>query len=180
MSFPGGPLSGYFQATETESLIVDEVLCDELLRGTRGLIAPYLKNTVFARGAVDLAFVRDVSTYTIFSRVDRGATPYRLSELASDLDNGIASELTIDAPTRSAIHSLLRVAERMPPRPMVVIVEDTSGSRYLILEGNKRCAAAALARDVLLPTLPAYVGHSQLNWEDILKNHGMIAAADEN
>ncbi len=173
MAFPSGVLSQYFQPRAKARKVISAALQGELGKATRGLILGYFPNTVFARGSLDLAFVRHVPSHTIFSRRDCGCVPYLLADLVRDLRSGRVSRLTIDEVTETAIRSLVGSAVSMPAKPPFVVVEDSSAQHYLILEGNKRLTAVLLAHATPPPRLDAYVGHSTLDWSQMCHLHSM-------
>lgn len=178
MTFPRGPLSQYFEVTEPPSPMVSVVLRDKLLAATRWLVTHHFANTVFARGLLDLTFVWKVPTHTIFSRRDQGRAPYLLADLAEDLRKGTLSRETIDDRTEREILSLVDTIPILPDSPPPVVIEDSSARHYLILEGNKRFAAAAFVDSgTALPKLEAYVGRSRLSWRQLLSLHSMEPAA---
>lgn len=174
MAFLLGTLSQYFQPSEEARTVAGVDLQRELGKATRDLVRGYFSNTAFARGFLDLTFVRHVPSHTIFSRRDRGRVPYLLADLANDLRSGSVSRLTINEATETVIRSLVRTAVSMPVTPPVVIVEDSSAQHYLILEGNKRLTAVLLADSTATPArLEAYVGHSALDWSQMCRLHSM-------
>jgi hypothetical protein len=142
---------------------------------TRQLIAPFLGNTLFCRGALVFSFVRSVPIHTIFSRRDRGNVPYLLTELGSDLRAGKVDRQTIDQQTEGAIRSLAGVLANLPPLPLPVIVEDVSAQHYLILEGNRRFSAVAFVDPAALPApCQALIGRSPTTWPQMLANFKMV------
>lgn len=178
MTFPSGALSQHFQANESPAKADSSALRTELVVATRHLVEPCLANTEFCRGVLSASFVRSVPTHTIFSRRDRGNVPYLLADLVKDLREGTVSRLTIDETTENAIRSLARDVSAIPVSPLPVIIEASSAQNYLILEGNKRFGAIALAdSNSQSLRLDAYIGRSTLRWPELLANYGMRSAA---
>ena len=104
--------------------------------------------------------------------------PYLLADLVKDLREGTVSRLTIDETTENAIRSLARDVSAIPVSPLPVIIEASSAQHYLILEGNKRFGAIALADSSSQSlTLDAYIGRSTLSWAELLANYRMRSAA---
>jgi len=95
--------------------------------------------------------------------------PYLLTDLGADLRTGSIDHLTIDQKTEDAIEALAVDLPNLPAQPEPVIVEDSSGQHYLILEGNKRASAVAFVTAAALPrACDAYVGRSALTWAQLL------------
>src|SRR5260370_42548784 len=105
MAFPNGPLAGHFQTNDNPAQIPVR-LQQDLLLTTRGLIGPFLGNTVFCSGLLSFSFVRAVPTFTIFSRRNLGNVPYLLTDLGSDLRSGRVDQATIDQKTEDTIRAL--------------------------------------------------------------------------
>jgi len=176
MSFPNGALAVHFQTSDTPAPIAAH-LQQGLLVSTRGLIGPFLGNTLFCRGVLSFAFVRTVPTFTIFSRRNLGNVPYLLTDLGSDLRSGTVDRATIDQPTENTVRALAADLGNLPALPLPVIVEDNSGRHYLIPEGNKRLSAVAFADPADLPLpLEALLGRTSLDWPQMLGFFGMVAA----
>jgi hypothetical protein len=114
---------------------------------------------------------------SIFSRRSLGNVPYLLTELGGDLRGGTVDRATIDQPTEDAIRVLANDLRNLPVLPLPVIVEDSSGQHYLILEGNKRFSAVALADSASLPPpCEALVGQTLLAWSQMLAAFSMVPA----
>jgi hypothetical protein len=128
MAFPNGLLSGHFQTSQVP-VMLDSQQQRDLCATTRGLIVPFLANTLFCRGVLSFSFVRAVPTFTIFSRRDRGTLPYLLTELGSDLRAGTVGDKCPGAHCRDPIANLPIV--QMPlrgntpggERPVVGVLE---------------------------------------------------------
>ncbi len=105
MAFPNGPLAGHFQTSQVPGLLNGEQQ-RHLPDTTRGLIVPFLANTVFCRGVLALSFVRAVPTFTIFARRNLGNVPYLLTDLGRDLQTTSVDRTMIDLPTESTIRAL--------------------------------------------------------------------------
>ncbi len=167
----------YFRQVSGAIDTSDPVLRKELLQASRNLIRPFLDNTHFQRGWLSLPFLYDVPAYTIFSRREKGDVPYLLLDLVSDISSDAVSRLTIDERTESVIRSLANSIAGLPSTPFPVIVEDCAREHCLILEGNKRLTAAALAdRDLSGWVLEAYIGRTSMSWQKMLAIFGMKAS----
>jgi hypothetical protein len=176
MRFPSGPLAGYFQTNEAPAPIPLH-LRQRLFNDTRRLIYPFFSNTAFCRGMLDFRFIRAVPTLTIISRRNLGNMPYLLTDLGNDLRAGTVDRHTVNQPTEDAIRALAADPAHFPALPLPVIVEDNSGRYYLILEGNKRFSAVALADPVVLPQpVEALVGHAACTWPEMLAFFNMTPA----
>lgn len=176
MAFPNGPLAEYFQTNDDPAPISQRQQRD-LFVDTRGLIGPFLGNTDFCQGLLAVAFLQAVPAFTIFSRRNFGNGPYLVSELGSDLRAGTVDRTTIDQATEDTIRAVAAHLKALPPLPLPIIVEDSSGQQYLVLEGNKRFAAAALANSSSrLPPCKALVGRTYLSWPQMLAFFGMVPA----
>jgi hypothetical protein len=148
-----------------------------LFADTRGLIFPFLGNTVFCRGVLAFSFVRAVPAFTIFSRRSLGNVPYLLTDLGGDLRAGTVDRATINQLTEDTIRALAADLGNLPALPLPVIVEDSSEQHYLILEGNKRFSAVALADSASLPPpCEALVGRTSLVWPQMLALFSMVPA----
>lgn len=175
---PAGPLTQYFTATEFLGAINDLQLRRGLVTATRHLICPFLNDTLFTKGLLDIRSLQDLPIHTIFNRRDRNNIPYLLSDLAGDLRRGSVSRLTIDARTEEAIKALAENLNDLPLTPPPVLIEDASAQHYLVLEGNKRfCALALGAPRARQRAFEALVGCSSLTWSAILAQFGMTSAA---
>jgi len=178
MALPIGSIVNYFQVLERPSGTSDLSLPLELLQSTRRLVSPFLTNTEFFRGRLNMSVVYEVPLHTIFARREKGNVPYLLSDIASDLKNGAVSRLTIDIETERNIRSLASLKECIPLTPLPVIVEDCVGNHCLILEGNKRFTAFCLTeRTATIATLNAYVGRTSMSWSNMLAQFKMNEAA---
>jgi len=174
MAFPNGPLAGYFKTNDAPAQISPHQQHD-LFVNTRGLIGPFLDNTVFCRGVLAFSFVRAVPAFTIFSCRNLGNVPYLLTELGRDVRAGSFNRATIDQPTEDTIRGLAADLGKLPALPLPVIVEDSSGQHYLTLEGNKRFSAVALADSASLPPLcEALVGWTLLAGPQMLGRLSMV------
>jgi len=87
MAFPNGPLAGYFKTNDAPAPISPHQQND-LFVDTRGLIGPFLGNTVFCRGVLAFSFVRAVPAFTICSHRNLGNVPYLVTELGGDVRAG--------------------------------------------------------------------------------------------
>lgn len=171
MALSASRIANYFQVLERISGTVDSSLSLELLQTTNCLVVPFLPNTEFFRGRLDVSVVYEVPLHTIFARREQGKVPYLLSDLASDLKDGAVSRLTIDTETEEKIRSLARVSltGSFPLTPLPVIVEDCEGKHCLILDGNRRFTALCLTdRAATIVSLEAYVGHTIMSWSTML------------
>ena len=178
MALPIGSILNYFQVLERTSGTSDPSLRLELLQSTRRLVSPFLNNTEFFRGRLNMSVINEVPLHTIFARREEGNVPYLLSDIASDLKNGTVSRLTINIETEKSIRSLASLKESFPLTPLPVIIEDCEGIHCLILEGNKRFTAFCLTdRAATIATLDAYVGHTSMNWPSMLAQFNMNEAA---
>lgn len=144
---------------------------------TRGLVTPFWDNTVFEQGLLDFRFVRDVDVHTIFSRHERGRSPYLLQEEANDLHNQSVDLQTINDETERNIRELAGLIGELPVNPRPVIVEDGTATHDLILEGNKRTTAVAYADSQCPTSMRALIGHSSLTWRDMLARFGLNPSA---
>jgi hypothetical protein len=176
MAFPSGPLAGHFLASEVPALIPAHRQ-QGLFNVTRGLIYRFLGNTVFSRGVLTFSFVPTVLVFTIFSRRSLGNVPYLLTELGKNLRTDAVDRAKIDQSTENTIRALAADLTNLPAVPLPVIVEDCTGQNYLILEGNKRLSAVALA-DPAFPPPPreALVGRTSLSWPQMLAFFNMVPA----
>jgi hypothetical protein len=178
MALPTGRIANYFQLSRRVSRALDWSLALELLRTTRHLIQPFLTNTEFLLGRLDVSVLHEVPLHTIFARRERGNVPYLLSDLASDLRDGTVSRLAIDTKTEEDIRSLASLTDSFPLTPLPVIVEDCTGKHCLILEGNKRFTALCLTDCAAsIATLEIYVGHTTMTWSNMLAQFNMKEAA---
>jgi hypothetical protein len=172
MSFPRGPLATHFHTGRSPVLLTGPQ--PRLIIDTKGLIAPFLDNTVFCIGDLGFSFLKDVPVHLITSRRDRGNVPYLVTDLATDLRAGTVSRRAIDAGTEAAIRTFAQDVLRLPLYPLPVIVEDRSGGHYLVLDGTKRLSAVALADPAALPPpCEALAGTSRLGWPEMLGLFGM-------
>ncbi len=126
MAFPNGPPAGYFKTNDAPAPISPHQQND-LFVDTRGLIGPFLGNTVFCRGVLAFSFVRAVPAFTICSRRNLGNVPYLLTELGGDVRAGTVDRATNDQPTEDTIRGLAADLGNLPALPLPVIVEDSSG-----------------------------------------------------
>lgn len=148
-----------------------------LLVDTRELIRPFLDNSVFFCGTLDLLCASQMELHTVFSRRDRGGVPYALTDLANDLRSGQVSRTTIDEDTEAAIHNLASGAT-LPEYPQPVLIRDEDKSHCLILEGNKRLTAVSLNPERWQSvTMRALIGETLMSWSDILGCLGMREGA---
>ncbi len=178
MGFPSGRLARYFQPSEAPALVCDSARQAELVLSTNCLVVPCLDNTEFCRGRLDLSCLGALPLFTILARRNRGKMPYLLADLVTDLRAGALDRATIDEQTEIAIRSLADDVGRVAAVPAPVIVEDSSGNHYLILDGNKRLSALALADSRRLPdAVEACVGRSVLTWGELLAHYNMNPAA---
>jgi CheY-like chemotaxis protein len=169
--FLTGPLAQHFVTMETPRVLTERER-DAMLQGTQFLALPCINNTAFACGQLHPAALLSARTYTSIRRADRHDSPYLLWELAHDLRRRIVSKNTISEELEQRIRAL--AGEILPERPEPVIVEDDSGSRYLILDGNKRLAALTLT-DTLgrREHLHVWMGRSKLPWASLLSCYEM-------
>jgi hypothetical protein len=86
--------------------------------------------------------------------------------------------VTIDRKTEDTIRALADDLSNLPTLPLLVILEDNSGRNYLILEGNKRLSAVALADPAIAPPpCKALVGRTPLTWLQMLAFFNMVPAS---
>ncbi len=178
MALPTSCIANYFQVLERISS-ADSSVSLELIQSTRSLVCPFLPNTEFFRGRLDLSIAYEVPLHTIFARREQGNVPYLLSDLASDLKDGAVSRLTINTETEEKIRSLARaiLTDGFPLTPLPVIVEDCEGKHRLILESNGRFTALWLTdRAASNTTVEAYVGHTTMRWSRMLAQCNMNEA----
>jgi CheY-like chemotaxis protein len=175
--FLTGALAPHFLTAETPRILTGHER-DAMLHETRLLALPCINHTLFACGQVNAAALLSARTYTIFRRPEKQGSPYLLWELAHDVRRGAVSRNTISEAVEQRIRALAHEVPQERPEP--VILEDGSGSHYMILDGNTRLAALALNDSLRRKDrLHVWMGRSRFPWASLLSCYEMQPSASE-
>lgn len=144
-----------------------------LCRTTRGLIEPFVEESHFSIGLLDVSISKHPKLHTIFSKYNQGKVPYLAQDLAKDITNCTLDRQTINLNTENTIKFFAENISKIPATPSVVLITDKLKSHFLFLEGNKRLSGFALSGNNLNTKIETYFGKSHYSWSQILVFYGM-------
>lgn len=167
---------GFFHLSQGPRKLAVAEAC-ALCRTTRRLIEPYVEESDFSVGLLEVSISKLFKLHTIFAKQNQGKVPYLVQDLAKDIASDTIDRQTIDSDTENTIKYFANNSTNIPVTPSFVIITDKLNSHYLILEGNKRISGYALSSTNSNKKIETYFGQSNFSWAQILKFYGMFSGS---
>lgn len=146
-----------------------------LCRTTRRLVEPFVTNSTFSAGTLNVSISKYFPLYTIFAQRNQGNTPYLVQDLANNIKKANLDRQTINEETENTIRYFANNPTEVPNSPAFVIITDYQFCKYLILEGNKRLSGFALSNIEINTKFETYFVQTTFQWEEILNFFNMVS-----